>query len=74
MKCFIHSQVAELVRRTIRGFSAYRRGIQNEKRTGSNPVLTTRFGSSPNSMPNTMRNELITHMGLMIGEGSIRFD
>jgi len=31
------SQVAELVRRTIRGFSAYRSGIQNEKRTGSNP-------------------------------------
>ncbi len=29
-------------RRTIRDFSAYRRGIQNEKYTGSNPVLTTR--------------------------------
>ena len=33
--------MAELVRRTIRDFSAYRRGIQNEKYTGSNPVLTT---------------------------------
>jgi hypothetical protein len=33
-----HRGVAELVRRTIRGFSAYRRGIQNERRTGSTPV------------------------------------
>jgi hypothetical protein len=36
-----YSQVAEFGRRTIRDFSAYRRGIQNEKYTGSNPVLTT---------------------------------
>ena len=34
--------------------------------TGSNPVLTTRFGSSPNSMPNTMRSEVIPHMELLI--------
>ena len=42
--------------------------------TGSNPVLTTRFGSSPNSMPNTMRNEVILHMGFLIEKGSIWFD
>ncbi len=36
------SQVAKLDRRAIRGFSAYRRGIKNENRTGSNPVLTTK--------------------------------
>ncbi len=29
-------------RRAIRDFSAYRRGIQNEKYTGSNPVLTAK--------------------------------
>ena len=42
--------------------------------TGSNPVLTTRFGSSPNSMPNTMRSEVILHMGFLIEKGSIWFD
>ena len=36
------SQVAELVRRTIRGLLAYRRGIQNNRHIGSNPVLTTK--------------------------------
>ena len=41
---------------------------------GSNPILTTRFGSSPNSMSNTMRNEVIPHMELLIEKGSIRFD
>jgi len=41
---------------------------------GSNPVLTTRFGSSPNSMSNTMRNGVIPHMGLLIEKGYIRFD
>ena len=41
---------------------------------GLNPILTTRFGSSPNNVPNMMRNELIAHMGLLIGKSSIRFD
>ena len=48
--------------------------IKSVTNTGSNPVLTTRFGSSPNSMPNMMRNEVIPHMGLLIDKGSIRFD
>ena len=41
---------------------------------GSNPTLTSRFGSSPNSMSNTMRNGVIPHMELLIDKRSIRFD
>jgi hypothetical protein len=42
--------------------------------TGSNPVLTTRFGSLPNSMSNMMRSKVIPCMELLIGKRSIRFD
>ena len=41
---------------------------------GLNPILTTRFSSSLNNVPNMMRNELIAHMGLLIDKRSIRFD
>jgi hypothetical protein len=36
--------------------------------------LCTRPGSSPGSMPNTMRSEVILHIGLLIGKRSIRLD
>ena len=42
--------------------------------TGSIPVLTTRFGSLPNSMSNTMRSKVIPCMELLIGKRSIWFD
>jgi len=49
-----------------------KRALRHIQLSGSAP--TKRFGSSPNSMPNTMRNELIAHIGLLIGKGSIRLD
>ncbi len=42
--------------------------------SGSSPALTTRFGSLPNSMSNTMRSKVIPCMELLIGKRSIRFD
>lgn len=43
-------------KRTIRGFSAYRRGIQNEKHTGSTPVLTTKMKYKPLTREQLIKN------------------
>ena len=62
-----------LIRKEVRWLNGKARPFKSEY-VGSIPVLTTRFGSSPNSMSNTMRSRVIPCMELLIGKRSIRFD